>query len=91
MTSDVSKLEDDNEVVIYKWSGANRYIQLCDAYKRTVAFGGGGDDGDFGLCIEDDFRRGTTGHCSTFENDALCEEGYFDVVDLEVWGFTLDF
>ena len=83
--------KDDNEVVIYKWTGANRYIQLCDAYKRAVAFGGGGDDGDFGLCIEDDFRRGTTGHCSTFENEALCEEGYFDVVDLEVWGFTLDF
>lgn len=91
MTSDESNLEDDNEVVIYKWSGANRYIQLCDAYKRAVAFGGGGDDGDFGLCIEDDFRRGTTGHCSTFENVALCEEGYFDVMDLEVWGFTLDF
>ncbi|KAL7500221.1 hypothetical protein ACHAWT_008219 [Skeletonema menzelii] len=90
-TSDASSSEVDNEVVIYKWTGANRYIQLCDASKRAVAFGGGGDDGDFGLCIEDDFRRGTTGHCSTFENDSLCEEGYFDVVDLEVWGFTLDF
>ncbi|KAK1741329.1 TLD domain-containing protein [Skeletonema marinoi] len=90
-TTTTSSKEDDNEVVIYKWTGANRYIQLCDAYKRAVAFGGGGDDGDFGLCIEDDFRRGTTGHCSTFENEALCEEGYFDVVDLEVWGFTLDF
>ncbi|KAL7540687.1 hypothetical protein ACHAXR_010305 [Thalassiosira sp. AJA248-18] len=81
----------EDKTIIYKWSGANRYIQLCDAAKRTVAFGGGGDEGDFGLCIEDDFRRGTTGHCSTFENEALCEEGYFDVMDLEVWGFTLDF
>lgn len=81
----------DDEVLIYKWSGANRYVQLCDASKRLVAFGGGGAEGEFGLCVEDDFRRGTTGHCSTFENEALCEEGYFDVVDLEVWGFTLDF
>lgn len=89
--TDASSSEDDTEITIYKWTGANRYIQLCDASKRAVAFGGGGDDGDFGLCIEDDFRRGTTGHCSTFENDPLCEEGYFDVVDLEVWGFTLDF
>ena len=79
------------EIIIYKWSGANRYIQLCDVVKRTVAFGGGGDEGDFGLCIEDDFRRGTTGHCSTFENEPLCDDGYFDVMDLEVWGFTLDF
>lgn len=80
-----------DDVTIYKWSGANRYIQLCDAAKRTVAFGGGGDEGVFGLCVEEDFRRGTTGHCSTFENEQLCEDGYFDVVDVEVWGFTLDF
>lgn len=82
--------EGQDEVVIYKWSGANRYIQLCDATKRTLAFGGGGVEGDFGLCVEDDFRRGTTGPCSTFENDALCGEGYFDILDLEVWGFVLD-
>lgn len=80
-----------NQVKIYKWSGANRYVQLCDSTKRIVAFGGGGDEGVFGLCIEDDFRRGTTGHCETFQNEPLCEEGYFDVVDLEVWGFRLDF
>ncbi|KAL3777297.1 hypothetical protein ACHAW5_004677 [Stephanodiscus triporus] len=69
---------DEDTIIVYKWSGINRYIQLCDASKRVLAFGGGGDDGYFGLCIEDDFRRGTTGHCSTFENEALCEEGYFD-------------
>jgi len=82
---------NENDVIIYKWSGANRYIQLCDASRKTIAFGGGGEEGDFGLCIEDDFRRGTSGRCSTFENEALCEEGYFFVMDLEVWGFTLDF
>ena len=80
-----------NKALIYKWSGANRYIQLCDVAKRTVAFGGGGDEGDFGLCVEDDFRRGTTGHCSTFENEPLCEEHVFDILDVEVWTFTLDF
>lgn len=78
-------------VVVYKWSGINRYIQLCDAGRRIIAFGGGGDEGVFGLCIEDDFRRGTTGQCETFQNEPLCEEGYFDVLDLEVWGFALDF
>jgi hypothetical protein len=79
------------EVKVYPWSGVNRYIQLCDSTKKIIAFGGGGDEGVFGLAIEDDFRRGTTGHCETFRNEPLCEEGYFDVVDLEVWGFTLDF
>lgn len=81
----------EDKIITYRWSGANRYIQLCDSSRRTVAFGGGGEEGGFGLCIEDDFRRGTTGHCSTFENKALCEEGYFDVMDLEVWGFALDY
>ena len=74
---------------VYRWSGANRYVQLCEPAGRKLAFGGGGDT--FGLCIEDDFRRGTTGRCGTFENEPLCEGGYFDVVDLEVWGFALDF
>jgi hypothetical protein len=83
--------EQWQRVVVYKWSGVNRYIQLCDAGRRIIAFGGGGDEGVFGLCIEDDFRRGTTGQCETFQNEPLCEEGYFDVLDLEVWGFTLDF
>ncbi|KAL3811463.1 hypothetical protein ACHAXA_004760 [Cyclostephanos tholiformis] len=83
--------DEDNKIIIYKWSGINRYIQLCDSAKRALAFGGGGDDGYFGLCIEDDFRRGTTGRCSTFQNEALCEEGYFECKDLEVWGFILDF
>lgn len=81
----------EDRISVYRWTGANRYVQLCDAARRTVAFGGGGRDGVFGLCIEDDFRRGTTGHCSTFENEPLCEEGYFDILDLEVWGFALDY
>ncbi len=89
--SEENEENNENDVLIYRWSGVNRYIQLCDASRRTIAFGGGGQDGDFGLCIEDDFRRGTTGNCSTFANEALCDEGYFFVVDLEVWGFTLDF
>jgi len=88
---DVNDRDTCAGVRVYKWSGANRYIQLCDHSKRSIAFGGGGNEGEFGLCIEDDFRRGTTGHCSTFENDPLCDDGYFDIQDLEVWGFTLAF
>ncbi|KAL9180566.1 hypothetical protein ACHAXT_011019 [Thalassiosira profunda] len=80
----------EDRIAIYKWSGQNRYVQLCDAADRRVAFGGGGDEGDFGLCIEDDFRRGTTGHCSTFENEPLCDGGFFDVLDMELYGFPLD-
>lgn len=80
--------KDDNATVqIYKWTGVNRYIQLCDFQKKTLAMGGGGNDGSFGLCIEDDFRRGSTGHCETFNNEPLTNQEEFDVLELEIWGF----
>ena len=39
---------------VYKWTGKNRYIQLCDTAHKMFAFGGGGTDGAFGLCVEED-------------------------------------
>jgi hypothetical protein len=45
-----------------------------------IAFGGGGDEGDFGLCVEDDFRRGSTGRCETFGNEPLCSQDQFGVL-----------
>lgn len=72
---------------VYRWSGKNRYIQLCDSHNKMIAFGGGGDDGAFGVCVQDDFQRGSTGPCDTFDNDPLCESGSFDVVDVEFWEF----
>uniref|UniRef100_A0A7S2NUQ3 Oxidation resistance protein 1 n=1 Tax=Leptocylindrus danicus TaxID=163516 RepID=A0A7S2NUQ3_9STRA len=81
------RIMDDNQVKIYKWSGMNRYIQLCDTTDKRIAMGGGGTGGNFGLCVEEDFSRGSTGRCQTFENEPLCEGGEFDVLDFEVYGF----
>ena len=75
------------EVKVYKWTGCNRYIQYLDSQKKLLAFGGGG--GAFGLCVEHDFQRGSTGRCETFGNDLLCSEENFDIVDVEVYGFLL--
>lgn len=72
---------------VYKWTGANRYIQLCDVSHKMVAFGGGG--GSFGLCVEQDFQRGSTGPCDTFGNEPLCPDENFEIVDVEVFGFVL--
>ena len=33
------------------------------------AFGGGGETGSFGLCVENEFQTGTTGSCATFGNE----------------------
>eukprot|EP00594_Rhizosolenia_setigera_P009875 CAMPEP_0178956688 /NCGR_PEP_ID=MMETSP0789-20121207/10432_1 /TAXON_ID=3005 /ORGANISM="Rhizosolenia setigera, Strain CCMP 1694" /LENGTH=368 /DNA_ID=CAMNT_0020638723 /DNA_START=8 /DNA_END=1114 /DNA_ORIENTATION=+ len=99
------KTVGDGQLQVYKWSGANRYIQLCDSEKQMIAMGGGGKTGNFGLCVLDNFRYGSTGRCETFQNEPLIEERkgsnshedennenddqtFFDVLDMEVWGFV---
>ena len=58
--------ESDPTLTVFKWSGLNRYIQLLDSQQGRIAFGGGGrDNGGFGLCIEDNFCKGTTTACET--------------------------
>lgn len=80
---------ETRKVLYYKWTGTNRYIQLCDVNNRMLAFGGGGDDGAFGLCVEQDFQRGSTGTCATFENEPLCSQENFEIVDMEIFGFLV--
>ena len=58
--------QDTDETLIFKWTGKNRYIQVCNVHAKVLAFGGGGKDGEYWLCVEDDFRRGSTGPCETF-------------------------
>ena len=74
-------------IVVFKWTGVNRYIQLCDASRKLIAMGGGGKQGAFGLCLEDDFSIGSSGPCDTFQNEPLASDETFDVLDMEVWGF----
>lgn len=77
------------KIKAYRWTGANRYIQLTDNHRKLLAFGGGGEEGLFGLCVESDFQRGSTGHCDTFGNEPLCSEENFRIVDVEIFGFLL--
>jgi TLD len=91
--------DDENEderkttVKYYRWTGANRYIQLCDVKHKMLAFGGGGTGGSFGLCVTHDFQVGSTGPCATFNNEPLCGPDEhcenFAIVDLEIYGFLL--
>lgn len=72
-----------HSVAKYEWSGANVYFQCCT--ETSIAMGGGGA---FGLYVEDDFSRGSTGQSETFSNDPLSSHPDFEVVNLECWGFT---
>jgi TLD len=82
--------EAPSKIVCYRWTGANRYIQLCDVRHKMLAFGGGGSNGAFGLCLEQDFQYGSSGTCATFDNDPLAgAQEQFQIVDLEIYGFLL--
>mmetsp|Transcript_1662 Transcript_1662/g.3549 ORF Transcript_1662/g.3549 Transcript_1662/m.3549 type:complete len:483 (-) Transcript_1662:109-1557(-) len=77
------------DIRVYKWSGANRYIQLCDTQHKMLAFGGGGNDGAFGLSVAQDFQHGSSGPCATFHNETLSSNGTFTIVDVELYCFLL--
>jgi hypothetical protein len=81
---------------VYTWTGANRYTQLVDVERQRLAMGAasGGDLGDFdsysyAWSAERNFTMGTTGRCPTFDNEPLCEQERFDIVDLEIYGFSI--
>jgi len=85
--SSLRKNEDseEKELNIFKWSGANDYCQVCDVDEGQLAMGGGGA---FGLIVQDNFTKGSTGRCSTFNNPSLTgEKGAFHIVDFEAYGF----
>jgi hypothetical protein len=85
----IHKNEGKSIVKAFKWTGRNRYIQLCDHAHRMLAFGGGGQEGAFGLAVEKDFIVGSTGSCATFDNEPLCDQQTFEIVDMEIFGFLV--
>jgi len=86
-----NSVQETEQIVAFKWTGANRYVQLCDPNKKLIAMGGGGITGSFGLCLADDFSVGSSGPCETFGNEPLASQEHFDILDVEVWGFTTAF
>jgi len=55
-------------VQIFRWTGANDYVALCEP--DFISFGGG--DGRYGLYIDSSLIDGSSAHCPTFANDTLC-------------------
>ena len=81
--------DDPSSVDVYRWTGENRMIAVCDQHKKRIGFGGG--QGSFGLCIDSNFTKGHSSSCPTFGNPPLCGEGEqsFPVIDMEVYGFLV--
>lgn len=76
-----------SEVKVFKWTGRNDYVALCES--DYLSFGGG--DGKYGLYVDSSFVDGTSERCDTFANETLCGEhdiptrARFECLALEVW------
>lgn len=77
--------ERDAGIYVFPWTGNNTYSQVCNAQLEKLAMGGGGS---FGFIVQENFSKGSTGPCSTFNNPRLIRDpsGCFEIVDLEVYG-----
>ncbi|KAJ7858705.1 TLD-domain-containing protein, partial [Mycena olivaceomarginata] len=74
---------------VYKWTGKNDYVALCE--EGFISFGGG--DGHYGLYLDESLFDGSSARCPTFDNEPLCSGAAgkngninFECVGLEVWG-----
>jgi hypothetical protein len=83
----------------YQWVGADAQTALDKDHSlfifssaKNLIVGGGGTH--FGLCIDDDLGRATSGTCFTFNNAPLGTDDrsksnvIFNVRILEVWAFA---
>jgi TLD len=62
---------------------------LIFAYDYACAgIGMGGGSGEFGWSLDTSLLHGTSGVCSTFSNDRLSADAAYEVLSVEVWGFT---
>ncbi|GJE96157.1 TLD-domain-containing protein [Phanerochaete sordida] len=83
------KLMSEDKLRVFKWTGRNEYVALCEP--EYISFGGG--EGHYGLYVDATLMDGSSAHCPTFDNEPLCSPGprqgegvTFECVGLEVWG-----
>ncbi|KZT51900.1 TLD-domain-containing protein, partial [Calocera cornea HHB12733] len=81
-----AKEGDEPTIKVFKWTGKNEYVALCE--DDYISFGGG--DGRTGLYLDSAFDRGYSERCPCFDNEPLCFsadglKGRFSCVALEVW------
>lgn len=67
-------------VQVFRWRGNDEYFMITgDSY---IAMGGGGA---YAWQVDDVFRYGTSGPCSTYESPILASAKSFELNEMEVW------
>lgn len=69
------------------WELEQDQFYFITSERGFLALGGGkGAGARYGLWLDDAFNRGQSGHCGTFENEPLSDEGEkFDIIGVELW------
>lgn len=71
---------------VHEWTGANSYFMM--GKEDAIAVGGG--KGTFGLWLDADFLRGSSGPCETYGNqEGLTGQPQFECVHVEVWALRV--
>jgi len=65
--------------------GQKKNINFMCSRRDFVAMGGGSN---FGLWMDSDFERGSSTYCETFDNPCLASSEDFQIIAVEVWGFS---
>ncbi|KAJ1311147.1 hypothetical protein OPQ81_009648 [Rhizoctonia solani] len=83
--------QDGGPVKVFKWTGKNDYVRLCES--DFISFGGG--NGKFGLYLDSAFLDGESAPCPTFDNEPLCSGGAssmgtvkYECVGVEAWSIV---
>lgn len=76
------KLGEQNQVVVFNYSGTNDFMLFCTPH--FISFGGG--DGHYGLWVDDSLEKGVSYPSLTYVNEVLSLQGSkFTVIGLELW------
>lgn len=78
----IFKFNDEKQFQHFGWSGSNNFYMFSSA--TQIAMGGGG--AGFGFVLDENFERGGSSHCETFNNEPLASTDMFRVVNVECWG-----
>ncbi|CAE6496762.1 unnamed protein product [Rhizoctonia solani] len=83
--------QDGGPVKVFKWTGKNDYVRLCES--DFISFGGG--NGKFGLYLDSALLDGESAPCPTFDNEPLCSGGAsftgtvkYECVGIEAWSIV---
>ncbi|CAF1202554.1 unnamed protein product [Adineta steineri] len=82
---------------VFKWIGYQKYSMghtkpyedyFIYADDERLQIGGSKEALDIGLCIQQDLNQGSTKQCDTYANKPLSTNEHFQIMEIEVFGFT---